>query len=710
MCKRQTILFRILLSACLLLMLPADRAVAQGNKSLKSQDIKRIDRAIIQTLESHFFLLELIATPGLDANDFQEAVEKEFTSGETYLNKSITIEVDYLNNPDKQTADIEDYLNGFYQNFDGKVKREYNWNQKVYQSDNSLIVIVNFSQELRGKSKADKKDLTRQQQKMARLQLQKHGEYEWSARIYQISNATALPANLSEVSLVQDNNDATEEEGYDESYCLARYRQGESALSHRNYGKAYFYLSEASLNRNVKARAERLRDQLQSEISAKNVDYKKHLFDELEKQAAKYKSKNDYELARKYYVLASKLNPMSPSVGAEIEELEKKIKVLQGVDAQYKNQYYAEAIAKYQDALRQPGEERNAYLLLGIAKCYSKLQDNKNAERYFEKALSADENNVSVYKAQGEYYLLNRKYDVAANCFIAIASKIEEQDDPMLAEASSMNALCKGIELFNKGRKSEALDSFKAATYLYDKNTQAWIYQSRCSPKEALRFLDSAIIYNPGCIDGYVEKGNLYRNSKDKKNAISWYKSAINIDKANKSAYLGLGQVYIDVAYLDLSNIAKDTIIKAKGYFEVATKLDTSTAWDAYYGLGKCHYLLNEWKEAENYFGKCQSQYYQRDDFNCDYGFVKLMSGSDPQLAMDLFQKALRKDEAQYGFGLAILKKIDTPNSEVIEYLSKAFERRAVAKSRVDSDFKKLGLDRFLESKEFRKQINYNNL
>jgi Tfp pilus assembly protein PilF len=682
---------------------------------LKKRDLRNIKSAIEKVIDQHRSVLEYISAPGTDIDAPDVAVKTNIEQDPIYLSAEVPVETDYYTKDSNTlgwTQGIRDYLYGFNKYFKTKKESDFihfsiEWDDKVYTRTGDPFAIVRVTQQFDGESQGKKLP---SKGRYFYIQLTNVAQYVWNAKISRIVFADkGLPQGLSEMPVEEGSEEISSEREYEEAYCRAIYNQGILEMQNERHGKAFFCFSEAKQNKNYKNKAEEKIRELDARIERMNKGtFNEVIFEDLKRSAAHYADKKNYILARKYYIYAREKNPLAQNIVAEIEQLELKIKNISKVSQLFDNGHYQDAGNEALRIMQSPAEKDNSYLLLWLAKCHAKANNDAQAESYYQKAVSADRSNVDIYKWRAEFFRERYQYDEAIKSYIQLLANSEDNSGPVIQEAMSMQAFCGGLQLFDKGLNSLALDSFKRACDLFPGNAEAWIYQSRCfnGIKEKYQLIDSAIAKDSNYAPAYVEKANLLSDN-DKDSAIVLYKKAIEKDKNNVPAYWGLGNVYLAIA----SNNDMNRITEAKSNFDRVIKLEP-IRYDAYHKKGKCNYLLGQLQEAESDFARTASSgnYERNDDFNCDYGFLKLMTQNYSD-AKNLFDKAKRISEAKYGMALAMIKLSNNAvNVEAVEYLSAAFSSRTISRQRVESDLQRLGISELLQNKDFRKKTGYDKL
>lgn len=135
-----------------------------------------------------------------------------------------------------------------------------------------------------------------------------------------------------------------------------------------------------------------------------------------------------------------------------------------------------------------------------------------------------------------------------------------------LRDQAATNALSSGMSLYQKGRYSEAISSFKQAT-----------------------------AFKPEMVDAYNYMAMTYLKQNDNNSAIKAYQLSLKIDNSQDSVYTSLGNIY----YSD------QNYTEAEKAYKTAAQINPSSTL-APYSLGQIYLNTDRLSEAETQFKKVQ--------------------------------------------------------------------------------------------------------
>jgi tetratricopeptide (TPR) repeat protein len=173
---------------------------------------------------------------------------------------------------------------------------------------------------------------------------------------------------------------------------------------------------------------------------------------------------------------------------------------------------YDEAIKQLKEALKINAEHQGAIVNMGIA--YLKKEDNKNAEKYFQKE-------VSMFGSSG--YRLENKYLEEAYFDLAVI-------------------------YWKKKDYSQALGYAAQATEIGRANSDnhflmGRIYLSKGSYDEAILKFQESLKFDPKFVDGHYGLAQAYEKKGEKKNAIAEYKQVLKLAPDFKGAKEGIDRL-----------------------------------------------------------------------------------------------------------------------------------------------------------------------
>jgi tetratricopeptide (TPR) repeat protein len=161
-----------------------------------------------------------------------------------------------------------------------------------------------------------------------------------------------------------------------------------------------------------------------------------------------------------------------------------------------------------------------------------------------------------------------------------------------LRDQAATNALSSGLSLYQKGRYSEALSSFKQATAFKPEMTDAYNYMAMAYLKQndnnsAIKAYQMSLKIDNSQDSAYTSLGNIFYSDKRYSEAESAYKSAARINPASTLAPYSLGQIYLNT----------DRYAEAETQFKKVQRM-TPNDGNVYFALGQTYNKTGRYDEA----------------------------------------------------------------------------------------------------------------
>jgi len=223
-----------------------------------------------------------------------------------------------------------------------------------------------------------------------------------------------------------------------------------------------------------------------------------------------------YDKAIDYYQQAIRQHPSAAAhINPSIDSLRQKYSIQQLLETKFTVGDYEGAKKGYRAALEK--DKNNSDLLCGLAKCYYKTGNKKEALNTFNRALEADPLNTHAMQALAEYYSETGDYANAINQYQVM--KIEDKFNPDIYVRIAAIKLKQGKVM------------------------------------EARRDLEDAISIRPDAADLYVLKGQLLFDERNYKEALDLFRQAVAKNQFTAAAWLGQGKSYSMLN--DITNAAR---------------------------------------------------------------------------------------------------------------------------------------------------------
>jgi tetratricopeptide (TPR) repeat protein len=176
-----------------------------------------------------------------------------------------------------------------------------------------------------------------------------------------------------------------------------------------------------------------------------------------------------------------------------------------------------------------------------LVEALDSISEFKIAVAEIDSIIKRDSLNYGVWFKKGD--VLKRAQDTtAAIASFTKASKIYTSPQVLLelanlyAEKADKRALiyCQQVADLRLGREYDSYIDFFAGVYFARTNDK----------KKALEYFDKSINENYSLIDNYLEKGLIYYNDKNYKEALKIFNTASSISNTNADVYYWLGKTY----------------------------------------------------------------------------------------------------------------------------------------------------------------------
>jgi Flp pilus assembly protein TadD len=162
-------------------------------------------------------------------------------------------------------------------------------------------------------------------------------------------------------------------------------------------------------------------------------------------------------------------------------------------------------------------------------------------------------------------------------------------------DALAGNLLGQGIDLYQKGDYSRAINAFRRSAALSpfsDNTAKAYDYLGKAFLKEektgdAIKVYKEAIRIYPTNDEFHLALGDIYRDEGQQEEALKSYETAVRLNPSSADSRYELGQSYLDAGQLTA----------AREQFTQVVRL-TPTSSAGFYGLGHTARLAGEYQEA----------------------------------------------------------------------------------------------------------------
>jgi tetratricopeptide (TPR) repeat protein len=205
----------------------------------------------------------------------------------------------------------------------------------------------------------------------------------------------------------------------------------------------------------------------------------------------------------------------------------------------------AAAVARkfFEEALKY--NPKNAPAYFGLAEVYSDLDQEAEAIRSYESALTNDKDLTEIYVPLGILYF--QKGEIAKS-----ETMLEKALAAPGAESNSSLQYFIGLIRYSQNRNQEALTAFQKAKTLDPAYAEAF-YQAGLTlsrldrNNDAVPEFKQAISIRPNYFDAYFGLGSAYFEMESYQEAIAAYEQAVRLKNDNIEAYENLGDAYREV-------------------------------------------------------------------------------------------------------------------------------------------------------------------
>lgn len=254
---------------------------------------------------------------------------------------------------------------------------------------------------------------------------------------------------------------------------------------------------------------------------------------------------------------------------------------------------FNEALSDYNEALRIKPESKYAYNNIGCL--YKDNEKQQEAIDYYVKAIELDTDNsfVNSYNNIADCFIDLKDYDKAFE-YYNLGMNVMPQQDSLYSN--------KGLLLKKIGRYNEAIEEFKKAIELDDKNTEyleniAETYEFIGCVDRAYNYYLKIVELNPSHSQVYDRLARIETEKKQYKKAIEFMKKQIKVDPDEYEYQIKLGKLY----KLCGKKISANSTLK-KALKKYLSKSDL-TACD-YCEIGGCYAALDNKIDASIYLDK----------------------------------------------------------------------------------------------------------
>jgi tetratricopeptide (TPR) repeat protein len=671
--------------------------IAQKNRfNLSEQDTSYINRAAKNTIKAFFETMSFITDPSYGPDDKKVFMDKSFTTEDKIFvdRKKSQIEDDHNPHVTSHSNNVfplqaEEYLNIVSttcrsENTDAPYV--INWVSCVKKIAGRWVVKVRYTQTLNfiySDSAALKYEkVTRE----AILFAQKTEAQVWKTYINSIGfldTANIADDNLNCINITNSLEtayaDTESSRQTDRPYFDYLLKKGTQSILSKNYLDAYISLKKAAKAPQTAKRAKELITNNLYTVMAKNgvENPDNYLADKLQKLAREMADLFRTREALLYYSYAYALNPSNSGLGNHLEDMSTKLENENKMQLLYAKGVYTQAISEYTAALADEENKKNPFLHMWLAKCYAKINDNRNADKYFNKAIKLDPNAQEIYHAQAEFYKdrQNPDFKKAYQAYVNELNHADDKNNPNCNAINSNITFCMGMTAFNNNDFYYAADSFRSAIKFNRNSKEAFVMLGRSESAinrtvEAITSFKDAIKLDNQYGEAYYRLGVTYWSAtvafidKDySAQAIEALRQAVSIDATNGEWNLDLGMRLLRHRTADSSTYKFYS--EAIKCFSNCIKYDSIRANQAHIARGKCYYALGKYQEALEDYQKVDTNCLSNILFYNELGFILLKSGKYAEAKYCFNKNAIQNSRAMLGMGEAIyLTDVSNPNKE----------------------------------------------
>jgi tetratricopeptide (TPR) repeat protein len=239
----------------------------------------------------------------------------------------------------------------------------------------------------------------------------------------------------------------------------------------------------------------------------------------------------------------------------------------------------------YDDAIKalQLDSSKSEYFVLLSDIYFVNVQTGKT-RHLLERAIETDPKNTAAILKLAELYLYVKEYN----------KSIDQVDKALKVDKYNAKAyFIKGMNFKEKGDTARAISSFETTVEqdpdYYNAYMQLANINASKNNKNALDYYNSALNINPKSLEALYGRAMFYQQTGDFDKAIENYNSILQLDPKFEKAHYNIG--FIDFQYsADYQN--------ALIHFNDAVKANPSY-YQAYYMRGLCHEKMRNYKQAE---------------------------------------------------------------------------------------------------------------
>ena len=671
------------------------------NFTLSATDTADINLKAKTTLQTFFDKLNILADPDQGAaikngiiNQLLDPPNNVFTSRTQHLESDL--------NPDKTVAsedlkvEVNSYLNDFVNGFKANTSAEFFVTfsireisaVKFTKSRDQEYLRIAYSENFNGSNSSGKP--YPKNYRVAELAISKEGN-KWRTLItgmyfeksYNIASDDAsynVPVTGGRTETV-DLADVKSDDYYE--YLI---RKGDHALAEAKYADAYMAYKESGDGKKTAATSDsKVTFLISSMKNANHMEYQNDLYRGLSAKGADLESKHRYEDARRAYQYAFIFQPTDNTLQDKILALNDKISLAKKLEGLYNLSQFDQAIAEYQTAIA--ADNANPFLYVGLARCYTRKQNNYYVNRNLDIAKKLDPSNAEVYKAYAEFYEQKSipDFDKAYTNYSLCVGNIDK-DDPTMKDVFCRMTYEKGLKSFDSKQYPEAIDSFThciayqnnfipAYTHLAD------IYVKQKKYQEARDIIERALLVAPKSADAHYWKGKVAVSEKSTPEAqeifINEINTALTYDPNNCGLNYELGNLYI----------TKQDYAKAMEHLTRSIDAKGGQSIAAFWSRGKCNYLSGNFDQAVADMDSFeQKKGVTINSFYIDFGNALCMKAQAAR-AKTCFLQANYPADPEACLGMAKVAYLENPSDKTkyLDAFKAAFEKN-ISLDKVNGD------------------------
>jgi len=671
---------RLVFLVTIVLCYKVSNAQSRKGTILTEQDTTLINLSARNTIKSFFETIYFVTATGFNADDKKIFVEKSVTTDDKIFvdRKSAQIEDDHspgATSSNGSTLSIEDYLNTLMttcKSDENNNQYTITWISCIKKISGRLLVKIRYNQEFR-MSYIDSASLKFSKVAREAILVVQHDENNgWKTYISNISffDTSAIAGDYENCVTISNILEGNAKSGNyfrkrDKEECAYLFKKGKDYLETKKWADAFYCLKIAGRFPDYTQRCKDIiRQKLYPAIvrgGFENPD--NFLSDQLQKKASELEDAYRLKEALSFLYMSYSLTPINLALGNRIEVLEEKLAVINQAEQLYKNGFYQNAADKYKSLLGEQQNKKNPFLFIGLANCYHKLKNEKDAEILFLAAEAIDPNSDYVYSQAAKYYLSIPRpdYQVACESYLKAAILIADSTDPVYAETKSNFYLAKGIQEFANRNYNKAIDFFNMALKMDDMNSAAFVMSGRSycelnNIEKAISALDSAISIDENFGEAYYYRGIAYhkgvqsmKRSYFEDQSLADFRKAVNIERNNSLWNLELGRALMNNVSVEQGS--ESSLDEAIGCFNICISEDSLCRQQALIDRGECYYIKGDYANAKRDFELVDTSLLSDKLFYNDLGLLSLKV-NDLSKAKYYFAKNINTSSlAMYGMG-----------------------------------------------------------